>query len=409
MEDLIELSNNYIEVLNRPYIRDFVKEDPFAARMTILLGQRGIGKTTSIIQYLISKYDGKLSSKGVLYLPVDHIQIGKRTLYEIAKLFRQLNGKIICFDEIHKYSNWSMELKSIRDTFPDLKIIASGSSTLEVQKGSHDLSRRAIVKYIGGYSFREYLEVITKMSFKKFSLEEILENHEEIARSITKQLQEALQLRILSIFQDYIRKGYYPYFIECSSEKEFFLTLEQSVHSSIEGDIQSVYPEITGVSIKKIIRLFGLIAQQVPFKPKLNKLTEILELSDIRTLKNYLYYLEKAKLVNIVSKVGKGLSIIEKPEKIFLDNTNQVFAFGNQNSNVGNIRETFFINSVSNVYNVVYSLSGDFCVEKYTFEIGGPNKKYNQIKDIKNSFLVIDDIEIGINNKIPLWLFGFLY
>jgi len=410
LEDLLKLSEKYITLLNRQYIRNFVRKDPFKTRLTIVLGQRGVGKTTAIVQYFLQrKAENSAMEKKLLYLPADHFLIGNRALYEIAETFSQLGGEIICFDEIHKYSNWSQELKSIYDTFPELKVIASGSSALEVHKGSHDLSRRAIVKQMPGFSFREYLEVITGKTFPIYTLEEILKTHERCANYIIDVLKKPKILRILNLFQDYLKKGYYPYFTECTSEEDFYFTLERSVHTTIESDIPSVHPSITAASIKKIIRLLSFIAQQVPFKPHLNKLTEILDLNDQRILKTYLKYLEDAGLINTVSKAGKGLSVLEKPEKIFLDNTNQVYAFGKQDSNTGNLRETFFVNVLSSRHSVFYSDEGDFMVNNHTFEVGGKNKSFKQIRNIKNSYVVLDDVESGINNKIPLWLFGFLY
>lgn len=410
LDDLFKLSEKYLITLNRQYVRNFVKKDPFKARLTIILGQRGVGKSTAIVQYLLQRnLENSATDKKILYLPADHFSIGNRALYEIAEIFCQLGGEIICFDEIHKYPNWSQELKSIYDTFPELKVIASGSSALEVHKGSHDLSRRSIIKQMFGFSFREYLEVITEETFPIYSLEEILKNHEQHAKDIIDTLKKSKNLKVLSLFQVYLKKGYYPYFTECASEDDFYFTLERSVHTAIESDISFVHPSITAASIKKIIRLLSFIAQQVPFKPHLNKLTEILDLNDQRVLKTYLKYLEDAGLINTVSKAGRGLSVLEKPEKIFLHNTNQVYAFGKQNSNTGSLRETFFINIMSSTHLIYYSDVGDFMVDNYIFEVGGKNKSFKQIRNIKNSYVVLDDVESGINNKIPLWLFGFLY
>lgn len=409
MEDLLSLSQQQLGLLIRDYKRKFIQDNPFSARMTILLGERGIGKSTSIAQYLDSLLTQGFSPKNILYLPADHFLLGKRALYEIAETFSLLDGKIICFDEIHKYLNWSQELKSIYDSFPQLKVIASGSSALIVQKGSHDLSRRAIVKKMYGFSFREFLELQTGASFPSFTLDEIINNHQELAHNCIKKLYQANQSKILAAFHQYLKTGYYPYFSTCASQEEFFSKLEQSAHATIESDIQSVYPTINGTSIKKIVSLLAILAQQVPFQPKMNQLTQLLELKDERTLKLYLKHLEDAGLITTVSKNGKGLSVLEKPEKIFFNNTNQIHAFGAQKTDIGAIRETYFVNAFSGIHNVYYSIQGDFIVKDYTFEVGGKNKKFTQIKDLPNAYLVVDDIEVGINNKIPLWLFGFLY
>lgn len=409
MEDLFLISQNQIQLLTREYRRKFIKGDPFASRMTILLGERGIGKSTFIAQYLESLIAQGLSARSVLYLPADHFGLGGRALYEIAETFSLYGGKVICFDEIHKYLNWSQELKSIYDTFPQLKVITSGSSALIVQKGSHDLSRRAIVKKMYGFSFREYLEFETGSEFSVCAFNDVINNHEQLASSCIEQLKKVSEFKILELFHQYLKTGYYPYFRECVNEEEFFFKLEQSAHATVEIDIQSVYPSITGVSIKKIIKLLAVLAQQVPFQPKMNKLIEVLDSTDERTLKLYLKYLQDAGLINTVSKYGKGLSVLEKPEKIFFNNTNQMYAFGAHKTDIGTIRETYFVNAISAVESIFHSNQGDFIVKDCTFEVGGKSKKFSQIREVANSYLVIDGIEMGINKKIPLWLFGFLY
>ncbi len=409
MEDLFSLSKQQLRLLTRSYKRKFIKNDPFTARMTILLGERGIGKSTSIAQYLDALLFQGLSENDILYLPADHFALGARPLYEIAEMFSLLGGKVICFDEIHKYLNWSQELKSIYDSFPRLKVIASGSSALIVQKGSHDLSRRAIVRKMYGFSFREYLEFKTQFSFPSYTLEDIIENHHQLAYYCIDQLHQKSESTILALFYQYLKTGYYPYFAECANEEEFYSKLEQSAHATIEVDIQSVYPSITGTSIKKIIKLLSILAQQVPFQPKMNKLIEVLDSTDERTLKLYLTYLQDAGLIKTLSREGKGLSVLEKPEKIFFNNTNQVYGFGANKTEIGTIRETYFLNALSAVHSVYYSLQGDFVAKDCTFEVGGKNKKFTQIKNASKSYLVVDNVEVGMGRKIPLWLFGFLY
>lgn len=409
MEDLFKLSRQYMHFLDRPYKRRFLVTDPFKNQMTILLGQRGIGKSTLIVQYLKSQIEKGGSEESILYFPADHFIRGARALYEIADQFNELGGRIICFDEIHKYSNWSQELKSIRDTFPRLKVIASGSSILEVDKGSHDLSRRAIIRYLNGLSLREYIEIETGHPFPVYTLNDILKNHESLARNITSLLEEIDTSRILIFFQRYLRKGYYPYYSEYADDPEFYATLEQNQHITIESDIPAIYPVINGATVKKMEQLISLIAQQVPFKPTLSHLTNALHISDQRILKTYFKYLEDACIINTVCKEGNRIAALEKPEKIFLNNTNQMYIYGENKISKGTLRETFFVNITSALFDVIYSEKGDFSIEDNTFEVGGKNKSFNQIKDLPNSFLALDDMEIGINKKIPLWIFGFLY
>lgn len=407
LEQLYEVSHLFIESLNRTHVRDFLRHDPFRTSKTILLGQRGVGKTTIIIQYIISRFGSEKQSKA-LYLPADHILIGQRTLYEIADAFQKAGGELICFDEIHKYENWSQELKSIYDTFPNLQVIVSGSSALEIHKGSHDLSRRAIIRRLPGLSFREYLTLTLNIDLAPVSFEEILNNYHNLSVNITKKL-ALLNFEILPLFAEYLKKGYYPYFFQYKNDADYFIALEQSVHATIENDIQSIHPTITGAAIKKMLRLLGFIAQQVPYKPNLNALTTALDIADERTLKTYLKYLEDAGVINTLHKSGKRFSTLEKPDKIYLNNTNQMYAFGKQFQNQGTLRETFFLNAIKLSRTVSYPEQGDFNVNGVLFEVGGRNKGFEQIKNIDHSYLALDDIELGSQNVIPLWLFGFLY
>lgn len=408
METLLGVSAHYIESLNRKYVRDFLKEDPFRTHLTILLGQRGVGKTTVIVQYIASKFRSKAKKRKALYLPADHMELGGRSLYEIAKEFNSMGGELICFDEIHKYDNWSQELKSICDTFPNLKVIASGSSALEVHKGSHDLSRRAIVRYMPGLSFREYLSLKVDIKFKAYEFKEIVGESDKLCDYVNKKISGDGK-KVLDLFGEYLRKGYYPYFIDYSNDDDFYAAVEQTVYSTLEGDIPSVHPNITGGSIKKMRKLLSIIARQVPFQPSLNKLTSALEVQNIKTLKKYIKYLEDAGLINTLSKSGKRLATLGKPDKIYLNNTNQSYALGQSGTDIGTVRETFFLNAVSRELEVTYPTVGDFNVEGIIFEVGGRSKTFDQISHLKNAYLAIDGIEEGWENVIPLWLFGFLY
>jgi predicted AAA+ superfamily ATPase len=317
---------------------------------------------------------------------------------------------MICFDEIHKYPNWSAELKSIYDTFPKLTIVASGSSALEIYRGSRDLSRRAVVLRMFGMSFREFIEFELGIDLKSSGLEDIMSNHQRIANGIITTVEKKSK-KILALFKSYLEHGYYPYFREYKNKELFYLTLEQNIHTTLEGDLIAIYPSLSGNSVKKIKKLLTIIASSVPFTPDLKKLKTMLDVGDERTLKTYIKYLEDAGIILTVSKGGKGLRQLEKPEKIYLNNTNLIHAIsGSVPAGIGNMRETFFLNMTGAFHNVSSPEHGDFLVDgKYVFEIGGKNKDFSQIRDIRNSFLAVDNIEIGIGNKIPLWVFGFLY
>lgn len=410
IEELFSLSQNFIRINNRGYVRYFLRTYPLNNRFSIVVGQRGVGKTTAIIQHILSSYKNDIFTNSALYIQADHFLVGGRSLYEIAEQFYNLGGEMICFDEIHKYPDWSTELKSIYDTFPKLKIVASGSSALEIYKGSHDLSRRAVVYKMFGMSFREFIEIELGINLKSAGLEDIINNHQRIAENIITAVEKKGK-KILALFKSYLEYGYYPYFREYKNRELFYLTLEQNIHTTLESDLIAIYPSLSGNSIMKIKKLLMIIASSVPFTPDLKKLKTMLDVGDERTLKTYLKYLEDAGTILTVSKGGRGLRELEKPEKIYLNNPNLIHAISSRMPlEIGNMRETFFLNMAETSHKVSSPAQGDFLVNgRYTFEIGGKNKDFSQIKDIKNSFLGVDNTEIGAGNKIPLWLFGFLY
>ena len=403
------LSRKLIELRLKAYQRYFLKTHPLDNRCSIIVGDRGIGKTTTLIQYLVQYAKGDSLSSKILYIQSDHILMGSLSLYEIAEEFHELGGELIAFDEIHKYSDWSMELKSISDTFPKLKILASGSSALEIHKGSHDLSRRAIVYHMLGMSFREYLEMKLGVEFQVLSFDKLLVEHESFANEMIKKIAHD-NYKILALFQDYLQCGYYPYYTEYSSPESFAITLEQNIHTTIESDLAAIHPELTGNSIKKIKQLISYIAVEVPFILSWSKIKSIIDVKDNRTLRAYFKYLDDAALIRSLSRTTGKLSEIEQVEKIYLGNTNQLFAITITPPKIGTVRETFFLSMLAHKHQVTAPKNGDFNVDnQFIFEIGGKKKGFDQIKDTKNGYLALDNIEVGIDKKIPLWLFGFLY
>ena len=405
LERFFQLSQNYILNYKQEYVRYFLKSHSLSNRFSIISGQRGVGKTTAIIQYMQEQYSDIYTDKA-LYLQADHFLLGNYSLYEIADEFVKMGGELLCIDEIHKYTNWSQELKSINDTFRELKLVVSGSSALEIYKGSYDLSRRALVYRMKGMSFREFLEIQLSLELPTIKLEKVLSTHQPFAQKIIEVL-ASKKRKILPLFNEYLKVGYYPYYFEYNNQEQFYMALEQNIHTTIESDLLAIYPSLTGLSIKKLKSLLKVISASVPFTPDMKKLKTIIGVGDERTLKNYLKYLEDAGLIKMLMKSSKGLGSIEKPEKIYLDNSNLLFT---SKADIGTIRETFFMNQVSKEYELIAPKQGDFLVdEKYLFEVGGKNKSFKQIKDMENSFIAADEIERGFGNKIPLWLFGFLY
>ncbi len=407
--ELYSLSRHYLEIKYQAYHRQALLSKVFQQRLSIVLGQRGVGKTTLIIQYLRAAVAQDILSPKILYVPVDHFLMSGCALYEIAEQFQQLGGAIIAFDEIHKYPAWSQELKSITDTFPDLQVIASGSSALAIHQGSHDLTRRAIVQEIFGFSFREYLELTLGFNLPSYTLAQVLKDHEAISRKICNEL--ALhQQKILLKFKHYLQTGYYPYALELQNPALYWMTLEQNIHTTIDSDLSAIFPALTGSSTRKLKQLLGFIAAHVPFVPQFKKLKQIFQIGDERTLKNYLKYLEDARLIRQLKSASSKFSQLEIPEKIYLDNPNQLYAIANSAQNIGTIRELFFLDMVAAQHDVTAPKQGDFLVDQtLLFEVGGKNKKPPQRPDQQQIFLACDDIESGLGNKIPLWLFGFIY
>ncbi|MEA2073241.1 MAG: AAA family ATPase [Campylobacterota bacterium] len=412
LEELFIKSRDFININDQEYKRYFIQTQKLEHRLSVIIGSRGIGKTTTVAQYINENY----SANEALYINLDDIEnTSKYTMTQIAEEFVLNGGKLLCFDEIHKYENWSAELKNIYDRFDKLKIIATGSSALQINKGSHDLSRRAIVYNMVGMSFREFLELHYGYKFEAIEIEELLSNHIAIATKVKSIIEEKEQ-KIIPLFKEYLKHGYYPYFLSMPNEVLFFQTLQQNINVSIESDLLNIYPKMSGNSIKKIKMLLSVIIKSVPFEPKMSELKKAADIKDDRTLKDYLSKLDDAGLVKLLMQNSLSMKAFDKPEKIFLANPNLMYT---KEPNIGNLRETFFVSQLDNYYKSKQSLNdegifaskhGDFyCEEKYTFEVGGKNKGFAQIKNVTNSYVASDDLEVGIGNKVVLWMFGFLY
>lgn len=393
------IQNKQIRVINSINL-DFTREEDLEKltsknRLVGLVGQRGVGKTTLLLQYLKQNY----KAFEYLYFSADDIYIINSSIYDIAEEFVKLGGKIIVIDEIHKYQNWANEIKTIYDSFPDLIIRFSGSSMLNILNEKFDLSRRCVTSYVKPLSFREFLKLSQNIDLPKLTFEEILNNHNEISSTL------ALENPTLyKNFLKYLQIGFYPFFIE--DEIEYKNKLFNACKKIINEDIPSLNKiDYVHLSIfKKFIA--KLIYSKVPFKVNIAALCREFEISH-PTLATYLDILEKTKLINPVKKYSKSIS--KKPEKLLFGNTNLLYSFADDfcvEVDAGTLRETFFCSCFENIY---YSDIGDFIVEDFIFEIGGKNKKFDQIKNIENGYLVIDTDYTMEKNKIPLWLFGFLY
>jgi predicted AAA+ superfamily ATPase len=393
LENLKEYQLNYLRVLNTNYKRYIHNVVNFDQKLIGIVGARGVGKTTFLLQYL-QEHSLPLSKK--LYFSADAVDID--SLFDVAHTFYKEGGELLIIDEIHKYKNFETELKKIYDML-DLQVIFSGSSALKLDNAKGDLSRRAFLYPMKGLSFREFVELKIGKKLPFFTLEEILENHIDIAYEL------ATAFKPFEYFSEYLKQGYYPYYFE--QNDIYLLKLQETINTVIEVDIPSIFP----IEYDKIInlkKLIKLVCLSKPFKINIKELSGKIGVSDYHTLYKYIEYLKRGKILNTLRAKTKGDNIFTKPDKIYLDNTNLHYAYCN-NSEIGTIREVFFM-SMFDEKRVSMSNKADFEIDdKYTFEVGGKNKKFTQIKDMKDSYVISDDIEIGSGNKIPLWLFGFLY
>ena len=380
-----------LDFIRKKYLKKLTSKN----RLVGLMGQRGVGKTTLLLQYLKQNY--KLSE--YLYFSADDVNIINSSMYDIAEEFVKLNGKVIVIDEIHKYTNWANEIKTIYDSFPNLLIRFSGSSMLNILNEKFDLSRRAVVTYVPTLSFREYLNLNNGLDLEVLSLEDVLKNHIDISTDL------ALNYpNLYREFLNYLKIGYYPFFKE--DEEEFSNKLFNAIDKIINEDIPSLSKiDYTHLSIFKRI-LAKLIQAKVPFKVNITALCREFGISH-PTLHTYLQILDDAKLTRSIKKYSKKVS--SKPDKLLFSNPNILQSYTNAfgyEADIGTLRETFFLSCFESVF---YSDVGDFKIGEYIFEVGGKSKSFKQIKDIPNSFLVIDTDYTTEENKIPLWLFGFLY
>ncbi|HAN76523.1 MAG TPA: AAA family ATPase [Bacteroidales bacterium] len=335
-----------------------------------------------------------------LYVSMDDINFPFKNLLELAEAFSQQGGKYLFIDEVHKQPNWIVQLKNIYDFHPKLNVVFTGSSILELDHSKADLSRRAILYTMKGLSFREYLEIETGELFKYLTLNEILTNHEQIAFDIVN------KIKPLKYFANYCRYGYYPYYLQ--NAETYSIKLSELINLVVEQDLLYI-ANIDKEHYAKIKRFLYLLSQYVPVKPNISSLSAEMGMSR-NTIANYIHYLERAEILTTVYTSDKRFKGLAKPEKLLLFHPNLYFAIANDNANSGSLRETFFVNQLGYKHRIEIPEQGDFLInETYTFEIGGKSKTNKQISGLQNSYIVSDDIEIGFKNKIPLWLFGFLY
>ncbi len=395
MENLQIKSRKKVAAVPVDFHRYLFEKINFNHRLIALLGARGTGKTTLLLQ--IAR---QFPEKESLYVALDDLFFTDHNLYGLAAGFYKTGGELLLLDEVHKYPDWSREIKLIYDDFPELSVIFTSSSVLDIYKGESDLSRRAISYHLKEMSFREYLLFFKKITLPVFSLDAIIRGHTDISLNLTK------QFKPLKYLKNYYQAGAYPYF--SGDQEAYYQALRNTVNLILETDIQSV-KGIEYANIAKLKRLLYVLAANVPFIPNISKLARQINLNR-NLLVESLRLLEKAELISTCVKKGKSVSYLNKPDKIWLHNPNLHYAIAEEKINIGALRESFFFQHTSVNAKITLPDKGDFLLDnKYVFEVGGKNKSKMQIQGIKNAFLVKDDIDLGVGNIIPLWLFGLLY
>ncbi|MCX6272323.1 MAG: AAA family ATPase [Bacteroidetes bacterium] len=397
MEQLFEFQDNILSSAPNLKERYLERNIDWSNRLIAIKGARGAGKTSVLLRHILT---GNRNKPDVLYTSLDHLYFSSHTLLETADSFQKRGGKLLILDEVHKYPNWSQEIKNIYDSFRNLNIVFTGSSILDILKGKADLSRRVMIYDLFGLSFREFLEFETGIPFLSYSLDDLLANHWTIATDVN------LKTKPLEHFRNYLQFGYYPFYME--GINAYPSKLMNVINQTLESDLP-LLKNVEIAYIPRLKKLLYLLAVSTPVQPNISKLSQLLETSR-NTVQLYLEYLHDARLINLSRSAKSGYAVMAKPEKIFLQNTNLSYLLSEKKPDIGNLRETYFYNQLAVSHEVSSPSSGDFIVNgKYTFEVGGRNKKQKQIRDIQDSFIIADDIEFGLENRIPLWLLGFLY
>lgn len=397
MDILFEKFQKKLSFISLGFKRSLLDQINWNARLIGIKGARGVGKTTLMLQYIKENLP---LDQSTLYVSLDNIWFAENKLADLVDLFVKRGGRFLFLDEVHKYPNWSQEIKNIYDDYPELKVVFTGSSLLEILNARADLSRRSVIYTLQGLSFREYLGLIGQGDFKSLSFQEVLTNHISLAQEISSRIKPLLY------FDQYLRFGYFPFFQE--EQDLYYHRLGEVINMTLEVEL----PMLRKVEIsyvQKLKQLLQIISESAPFTPNVSKLAERIGVNR-NTFATYLNFLQEANLTKNFYKDASGITALQKPDKIYLENTNFQFALAPQTANQGSVRETFVANQLSYLHQIEYADQGDFKVNgKVVFEVGGKNKKQRQIENLNDSYILSDDIEIGFGNRIPIWLIGFLY
>ena len=403
MDSLFRKSDRLLANTRTEIIRDKMDEIHWNTQLVTIMGAKGVGKSTLIKQYLKLNYG--LGDRRILYCSADTVDFSMRTLVGLAEEFAIRGGEVLAIDEIHKYksgtTDWSREIKEIHELYPELKMIVSGSSLLRLREGDADLSRRAIKYMMPGLSFRESLRFYHGLNFNRWTLEDILVHPYDLWQVVSS------KCKPVALFKEYLEKGYYPFLLE--GEGEYYTKIEQVVNYIIETELPQIC-KVDVANVRKLQALIALICSEVPFELNANKIAAALEIGR-DTVVEYLKYLGDAKVLNLLYSDKKKIGKLSKPDKVYLENPNLLYALAPTKTEIGTLRETFAICSLSEGHIVEYGKEqGDFKVDaKYTFEIGGRSKGFSQIARVEDSYVFADDWDIPDGSKLPLWMLGFLY
>lgn len=398
METLFKKHKMLVSQVSTAIVREMMNTIDWQKQLVAIKGSRGVGKTTLIRQYIKTTYG--VNPGVALYCVMDSMYFTTHSLLNLAEKFHLNGGRHLFLDEVHKYPTWSKEIKEIMDLYPDLKIVFSGSSLIQILNADADLSRRVLTYTMEGLSFREFLHFYKDIQLPVFSLQEVLTNYDAICEQVSKVCTPQ------KMFEEYLRVGYYPFYD--GNEVEYYSRIENVVSFVIEQELTQfcgVDPAFT----RKIMALMLFLADNLPYEVNIAKLSAYLELNK-NTILNYLSHLNRAELITLLYSDNKSVGKMQKPDKIYIHNTNMLNALSKQ-INIGTLRECFVVNQLSAKHTVEYGkVTGDFKVDgKYIFEVGGPDKSFDQIANVPNSYVLADSLEFPIGKKLPIWLVGLIY
>ena len=398
METLFTRHDLYIANTPVDIIRDIMDEIHWDSRLIAIVGARGVGKSTLIRQFIRKNYQAY--DRSVLYCSLDSVYFSTHTLLDLVETFIMNGGKRLFFDEVHKYSNWSREIKEIYDLYPDIKVVISGSSLLHILNADADLSRRCIKYTMNGLSFREFLRFYKNIDIRKYSLPEIIDNPAPLCSEVNRLCKPVQQ------FKEYLTYGYYPFYME--SVTDYYTRIEQVTNFVIETELP-LLRKVDIANIRKIKALVSIIASSIPFEVDASKLSRLIG-TGRDTVIEYMQHLEDARIFNLLYSDVRSVGKLTRPDKIYLENANLLYALSSSEVNIGTARETFVVNQLKIKYDVEYGKQqGDFKVDgKYTFEVGGKDKTFSQIAGVRNSFVLSDDIETPLGRRLPIWSVGFI-